>query len=124
MASIRKRTNGTYQAAIYMGKDESGKKKYTYVTCDRKKDCEEKAREIEYQIQNNIYINPTEITVGEYLDEWFNVYCKNLAITTQELYQMYIRVHIKPNLGGIKLTKLMPLQIQAFYNQKLETQKQ
>lgn len=124
MASIRQLKNKRWVAIVYLGRDPvTGKKKQKWIYGDSQREVTKKANELEYKLNNNLYTNPTKITVGEYLDEWFSVYKKTLAETTQSLYQMYINVHIKPALGKIRLQKLLPLQVQSFYNDKLQTQK-
>lgn len=121
---IRKTKDGRWVGVVYLGKDTvTGKKKYKWIYGDSRKEVQKKVNELIYQIENNIYVNPENITVGEYLDEWLKVYAANLAPTTASLYKMYIEKHIKPYLGKIKLQKLMPIQIQNFYNEKLKEQK-
>jgi integrase len=44
----------------------------------------------------------------------------NLRPRTYESHSGYIRNHIKPELGHIKLSKLRPEHVQAFYAKKLE----
>lgn len=47
MAYIRKRANGKWQAQIYLGLDENGKRKYKYVTKPCLNECKIAVREIE-----------------------------------------------------------------------------
>lgn len=47
MAYIRKRPNGTYQAQVYLGRDENGKRIFKYVTSPYLKECRIAAWETE-----------------------------------------------------------------------------
>ncbi|EPR10121.1 tyrosine-type recombinase/integrase [Ruminiclostridium papyrosolvens] len=57
------------------------------------------------------------MALSAYLDLWLKVYCKKLAITTIQGYERYVKKHIKPTLGKIKLGELLPMQITNLYNE-------
>lgn len=60
---------------------------------------------------------PSEITVSDYLDLWFDEYCKlNLKYNSQLLYLSIIENHLKPRFGTYKLKSLNTLSIQEFAN--------
>lgn len=66
---------------------------------------------------SGIHFVPTEMSYNDYLDYWFEEYCKvNLKRTTIEGYEKRIRLHIKPELGSYKLTALSPAALQSFIN--------
>lgn len=74
-----------------------------------------------YEIENNLYMNESNATLEQFLNEWHEVYTKRLQETTRELYKMYADVHIIPELGHLQIKKIRPIQLQDFYNKKLET---
>lgn len=60
---------------------------------------------------------PSEISVSDFLDKWFDLYCKvNLAKTTQASYRKYIKLYIKPALGEYKLKAITPSNLQQLIN--------
>lgn len=60
---------------------------------------------------------PSEITVSDYLDLWFDQYCKmNLKYNSQLAYFQTIENHLKPRLGIYKLKALNSSVIQDFAN--------
>ncbi|GAE35706.1 tyrosine-type recombinase/integrase [Halalkalibacter akibai] len=60
-------------------------------------------------------------TLGSYFDYWLKTYAKsNTAPNTFRGYEGIIRVHLKPDLGHIKLHDLTINQIQDYYTDKLE----
>lgn len=64
------------------------------------------------------YFIPSEISVSDFLDKWYNEYALlNLKDTTLRKYEMYIRVHIKPAIGIYKLKALTTETLQKFINQ-------
>ena len=47
---------------------------------------------------------PSEITVSDYLDQWYDLYCKpNLKYNTQVGYLRIIEGHLKPKFGKYRL---------------------
>lgn len=62
---------------------------------------------------------PSEISVSDYLDYWFDNYVKpNLAYNSQCDYESKIRNHIKPELGCYRLSSLEPDIIQNWIDKK------
>lgn len=60
---------------------------------------------------------PSEISVADYLDYWFDNYCKvNLKYGTQVQYSHIIKKHLKPSLGKFKLKTLTPSTLQSYAN--------
>ena len=64
-----------------------------------------------------ILIVPSDISVSDYLDYWFDSYCKmNLKYNTQLNYIQLIENHLKPAFGQYKLKALNPTAIQDYTN--------
>ena len=60
---------------------------------------------------------PTNMSVSDYLDYWFEKSCKvNLKYNTQVSYAQLIENHLKPKLGFYKLNTLTPAIIQEYAN--------
>lgn len=61
---------------------------------------------------------PSELSVADYLDYWFDNYCKmNLKYNTQLGYIKIIESHIKPRFGQYKLKAVTTAAIQEHINQ-------
>ncbi len=70
----------------------------------------------EYNHAGQIF-EPSEISVSDYLDFWFDNYCKmNLKYNTQVGYLKIINKHLKPTLGLYKLKALNSASIQEYAN--------
>lgn len=98
MASIKKRPNGTYQATIYIGRDENGKQMFEYVTRQTQKECKAAAREIEEELEKGNYVTSSlrRIKVVDWIDEWIELNRPRLSPGTIKLYKTYLRKHYKP----------------------------
>lgn len=61
---------------------------------------------------------PSEISIADYLDFWFDNYCKmELKYNTQIAYLNIIENHLKPTFGHYKLKSLTPTQLVQYGNQ-------
>lgn len=70
----------------------------------------------EYNKVGEIF-EPTEIVVMDYLNEWFDLYCKtNLKYNTQRAYLNIINNHLIPSFGMYKLKVLTPALLQEYAN--------
>lgn len=123
---VYKRADGRWEGKIDLPRDPITKKRRRKSFYGKtKKEVQIKINEFIYKLQNNLFTitDPTTLTFGEYLKQWFSIYSDgaNLAETTRALYQMYLDVHIIPSLGKYKLSKILPLHIQDFINEKKKT---
>lgn len=65
-----------------------------------------------------LHFEPSDISVNDYLDYWFEQYCViNLKYNTLTTYQVMLRMHIKPYLGKYKLKSLNPSILQDYANE-------
>jgi len=115
---IRKRTDrrskpweGVYKDPI------TGKPKSIY--CTTQAEVTKKLREIRGSIENGTYIENPNLTLGEWLTQWLEVYAKpKVRISTYASYETYVNRHIIPVLGKIKLKDLRKDTLQRFLNEK------
>lgn len=64
-----------------------------------------------------MHFTPSEISVSDYLDYWFENYVKmNCKYNTQLDYERTITNHLKPSLGFYKLKSLTPSILQEWVN--------
>lgn len=60
---------------------------------------------------------PSELSIADYLDYWFDNYCKtNLKYNTQLAYIQIIENHLKPQFGQYKLKALSSASVQEYIN--------
>lgn len=63
------------------------------------------------------------MTVGNYLDYWLKTYAEtNTTYNTFKAYERIIRVHLKPEIGQLKLHELKVRDIQEYYSTKVKSE--
>ena len=62
------------------------------------------------------YIDPSKMTLGQWLDIWKSDYLMGVKDSTVSVYVGNIETHIKPALGAMRLDMLALHDIQRFYN--------
>ena len=120
MASIRKLANGSWEATIYLGRDEKGKMLRKYLTRQTEKEAKRDAREIERSIEQNDLSNLGLMKVSAYMDNWLEINRPYLAPTTIRAYKMYIEKHFKPYFGTLKMEKVTDAHIKSYMADKLK----
>ncbi len=72
-------------------------------------------------VRDNQWVASEKTTLGEFIARYVrDVATHSLRPKTLQNWAGLIRTHIQPGLGSIKLSKLRPEQLQAFYTSKLE----
>lgn len=114
---VRKR-GSTWSYYFDLGKVDGKRKKKEKGGFRTKKEAEAAlaAAINEYNNSGQVF-EPSEITVSDYLDFWFDNYCKmNLKYNTQVAYLQIIENHLKPTFGMYKLKALNSASIQEYTN--------
>ncbi len=70
----------------------------------------------EYNTVGEVF-EPSEITVSDYLDQWYDLYCKpNLKYNTQVGYLRIMEGHLKPRFGEYRLRAVTAAALQEYAN--------
>ena len=102
---------------------DTGKRSRPKVYGKTEKETRTKMRTLERKIEEGMSPSRSNAhTVATWVQHYFDNYRKNsnLAIKTIEAEEMWIRVHIIPGLGHVKLAKLNTDVIQKFYRTCME----
>ena len=119
--SIRKRSNGTWEARYSDGRDENGRQIQRSVYGKTRKEVCEKLNTILHNKQLGIYVTPSQTLLKDWLVQWLSSYSSvSVKPATYINYEGYIYNHIIPILGDIPIQKITPAILQTFYNQKFE----
>lgn len=128
--SMRKRSNGTWEARITVGVDPmTGKLISKSVYGRTQKEVREKMKALQSGEQQaggppaagpaqyeDAPAGPKEMTVGEWLDTWLKEYLADVKPGTAIHYESVVRLFLKPTFGKIPLSQLRTPIIQRFYN--------
>ena len=116
--SVRQREDGTWEARCTI----NGKRRSFY----GKKQAEvlKEMRKAQSAADNGTFIEPSKMTLKEWVDVWLDVYVK--ISTKQSTYQSYkntLNRYVTPHLGKCKISHINTTQIQKIYNDMLYTMK-
>ncbi len=115
--SIKKRRDGRWEAQYSVKRPTDGKTVRRSVYGKSRQEVQEKLQEILVSIHQDEYIEPSRITVEQWLHQWLRVYCLSLKKnSTCTGYEDEIKLHIVPYLGSIRLQDLKPQQVQLAVN--------
>lgn len=81
--------------------------------------AESELRRLLHAVETGEYIEPTRMTLAEYLAKWLDHARSQVAGKTFERYSEICSKCIAPAIGGKPLLKLTPLDIQGFYAEQL-----
>ena len=68
------------------------------------------------EVKGRNYVEPTKLTLGEYMAKWLATVKSSRRQTTWESYSWINDSYIKPILGDTKLTDVRPLHVQDLYS--------
>lgn len=122
--NIRKKTvirNGkpyTYwEARITTGRDPgTGKQIQRSFTGKTQKEVREKLQAAAVAVNDGTYTDPSRLTMGQWLDIWQREYIGYAKTNTLISYRAFVKNHIRPGLGAVRLKELHPHMIQHFIN--------
>lgn len=118
---IRKRGEDSWELRWYVGRGPDGKKKYkTKTVRGRKSDAQKELNRILTETARGTYVEPTKMTVAEYVQRWLEDIRGTIKDRTHEWYATIMAKHVLPRIGHIALAKLTPLDVQDFYRQLLD----
>lgn len=119
--SIRQRKDGTWEGRYISGYGTDGKPKRKSLFGKTKDEAQKKLREALTQLDRGEYVEPSKMTVGQWLDIWFWEYAKpHIRTSTATSHWSNIESHLKPALGKQLLQKLRTDQVQAFINKQVK----
>ncbi len=93
-----------------------------YVSGKTKEEARKALREARSNADAGLVFDAGTLTLAGYLDRWLDDSVKDtVRQRTYERYESIVRVHIKPNLGRLKLKALTPAHARALYRQKRDS---
>lgn len=117
MATIEKyKTKSGYRWRVRW-RTEDGKQRSK--TFDRQRLAKDFLTKLEHQMREGSYIEPSSITLKEYLESWIDTYKINISPNTERGYRVNIK-HICSILGDKLLQKIIPADIEAAYTELKE----
>jgi integrase len=123
--SIRKRYKDSwniildigYQIVPDTGEMKRGQKWFTVQ--GTKRDAERKLTELLHNLHRGEYVEPSRLTLGQWLIECLETAIKplNKRLWTYETYRSVIERHLKPTIGHIQIQQLKSTDLKRYYNE-------
>jgi integrase len=108
--------DGQWVGIISLGYDGHGRRKRRAVYGQTKAEAQEKMQKLQTQALTGTLSDTGRLKVGDYLQRWLeNTAKEKVRPTTYARYEQYVRLHLKPILGGVQLAKLRALHIENCY---------
>lgn len=115
--SIRERKKGQWEGRVTIGKKPDGRPNRVSFYGASRQEVANKIADALSKLQTGSFVEPNKTTLGQWLDEWMEVYQKgSISPNFYARKQDLIRIHIKPALGKSLLLKLKPADIKKLYN--------
>jgi integrase len=111
--SINKRSDGRWEAKVSLGYDTEGKRKRKTVYGRTQAEVRDKLDALRRQVSDGTYAD-TKLTLKDYLNKWLDHKASNVRPRTLSDYRYMIDKYIIPPMGGKQLSKVKPLDVQAF----------
>lgn len=122
--SIYQTADGAWRGSITVQIDGLGRLKRKYVSGKTQKEVREKVRHLQRLKEENALVDPSRMTVGEFLEVWLQDTASELKDSTRQKRADIIRLYVKPHLGLKHLQKLTPLDVQQWQTTLLNTRRQ
>jgi integrase len=121
---IRKRYKDSWNIILDVGYQidpETGKQKRAqkwFTVQGTKRDAERKLADLLRNLHRSEYVEPSKLTVGEWLQEWLETAIKppNKRLRTYDTYKSVIERHLNAALGHMRLQQLQPTDLKRYYN--------
>lgn len=115
--SIFQRADGRWVGQIQIGFKPDGSREFATYYGKERKEVADKIAQARNDILKSTFIKPNSLTVEEWLWNWMVTYkLKNVSSNTYARYLIYLKKHILPSVGKIKLKDLKAIHIQKVLN--------
>ncbi len=105
-----------WQAVITAGYKADGKPKKATITGKTAAEVIERMNLMQADVVTGDYCDPANITLSQWLHTWLDNFCTDIKYRTKEEYRNIIEKRIDPVIGGIRLDRLTPVDVQVFCN--------
>lgn len=114
--SVYQRADGKWCATISAGYTANGRRRRRTMFGGTKQAVQEELARVQLTLLEGTFIEPSKLKIADYLDRWLDDAAKpTIRATTYASYRVIINNHIKPKIGGVTLSKLTPVHVQAMY---------
>ncbi len=106
--------NGRSKSSLLIVINTKPKRTFISIKTTSEREAEREMYRIIDEMERGIYMVPSDMTLGEYLDKWLDFVKVNLSYTTLKRYRGIIDNYFKADMGNIPISD-RPLRIQEHY---------
>src|SRR2546429_6151087 len=118
--SIYRREDGRYEASAYFVMTTGQRKRVRFYGKTRA-EVHTRLTAEKAKAKQGVPLPEHNWRLGDYLDYWLeNIIRRNRRTTTHVRYESSVRIHLKPGLGHVELTRLTVPQVQYFFAQQFD----
>jgi integrase len=114
--SIFQREDGLWVGSLSLGCDGNGKRKRRTVYGATKLAVQQELRKLQDRADSGRLADPSGLTLSQFLAHWLEDIKPAIAANTFRGYKRSSDHHLTPQIGGVRLTQLAPLHVQAMYS--------
>lgn len=114
---VKQRKDGTWQGQLSAGTNPDGSRRREFVNAPTKYKCLELLAEARTKLNNGTLVSVDSTTVEGFLLRWLDAIKGSVKDSTHESYNRYVKTHIIPAIGKIKLQKLDMLHVETMLAQ-------
>lgn len=105
-----------WQVRIYTGTGPDGRRSYLNKTIKgSKKDAQRYLSETLSAISRGTYVQPSRLTLSDYLDKWLSASKARVRPATLTSYTFLAENYIKPHIGSMRISDVRSLNVQTLY---------
>src|SRR6516225_8846205 len=115
---IRQRTSGSWELRYTLGTDPASGRRQTATTTVKgnRRAAEKELRRLLRTLDTGEHVDPTGMSVREWLLQWLDTVRQEVSPKSFERYQEIVSNFLTPALGNLSLVKVAPSHIQVAYN--------
>ena len=115
--SITRRADGRWMARVDLGWQD-GKRRRKTLYGRTKREVQDKLRETLHRTEKGLPPIPEQETVGAFLRRWLEIVRGKVRPRTHKSYEQVVRIHLEPGIGRVRLAKLTPLDVSAWFESR------
>ena len=115
--TIRKRSDGRWEARIIVGHKNDGSPMYKSAFAKTQKSALKQLHQLIDLYRDVDLTEDSRMTLGEWLDKWLDEYMIfTIRESTLDSYRAMVKNQVKPFIGGKQISSLTTADMQKFYN--------
>jgi integrase len=114
---LRQRSRGSWEIRYSLGRDPATGRQRVATTTIRgdRRAAEKEMRRLLRTIDDGSHVDPTRMTVGQWLTRWLDAMQAEVSPKSHERYSEVVGNFLIPELGALPIVKLAPAHIQKAY---------